>query len=73
MANQEKHKPHVGYIKYKYFNPERKETTGYKLLWSWNEELLMFAIKNFCIKYGIFQADSISKEEYESNTQIQKQ
>jgi len=66
MANKQNPKPHIGYIKYKYFSPERKEVTDYKVLWAWSEEHLMYAIKNFCHKCGIFQADAITQEEYES-------
>jgi len=70
MAKQEKPKSHVAYVRYTYFNPTFKVTSGYKIFWAWSEELLKHAVKNYGAKCGLLSADSISKEEYESNTQI---
>ena len=54
----------------------------YKMFIAPSEEYLKMAIKNYCNNYGILEAKSMSKEEfdkqikkarnYESNTQIQK-
>jgi hypothetical protein len=40
------------------------------MFWAWSEEYLKYAVQNYGAQCGLLSADSISKEEYESNTQI---
>ena len=70
MAKQEKPRPHVAYVRFTYFNPTFKVASGYKVFWAWNEEHLKYAVQNYGAQCGLLSADSITKEEYESNTQI---
>ena len=44
--------------------------TVYRQLIAPSKEYMDFAIKNYVHKYGILEAKGITKEEYESNTQI---
>lgn len=70
MAKQEKPRTHIAYVRYTYFNPAFKVTSGYRMFWAWSEELLKQSIQNYGAQCGLLTADSITKEEYESNTQI---
>ncbi len=47
-----------------------KLQTGYRMFTTFNEQLQDFAVKNYITNCGIINCQPITKEEYESNTQI---
>lgn len=87
MAQTKTNKNHAGFVELKFRTAEPRPFGGppsyntdtlYKVFVAPSEDYLMMAVKNYCQKFGIFEAKAITKEEFEqkakeineSNTQI---
>ena len=71
MANQtQKQKSSIGFFKMGIAIGDNPVTYSYTHIITPSHELMDLAVKNYIHKYGIREIQSITQEEYESNTQI---
>ena len=70
MANQENPKGFIGYFKVGTAIGNQPITYSYTHILAPSKEHMDFAVLNYVHKYGIREMQSITQEEYESNTQI---
>ena len=61
---------HIGFFKITVADVRTSKTTGYMYITTPTPEHMELAIQNYITKYGILTIESITQEEYESNTQI---
>ncbi len=63
---------HIGFFKSGIAVADAPVTYGYSYIVAPSKEYMDLAVLNYITKYGIREIESITQEEYESNTQIQQ-